>query len=269
VPYKQPVGKECAPDRLPEEDGAALAGLGHKLEEAAAVVNWLGHDFGNVLTGVLGFAELTLEQVPPGSDAHTFTQEIARAAESGAEFVRKLLRFSRRTRTQSGATVLSTLLAQEAAHWQQLLGAEHALRLEVPADTPPVDLDVETLRSLLEPLLVNARQALAGPGNVTVTVRSATLQAEECSLLLGRASPGTFVEVDVADTGSGFQREARQRWLAEPFFSTRPRHHGLGLPIVYGILRTYGGGFCIQDVLPTGTRVRVFLPVAHGSSSQG
>jgi signal transduction histidine kinase len=259
VPQKRPAGNEATPG----DEAVALARLQERLEEAADLANWLGHDFANILTGISGFAELTLSHVLPDSEAHEFVLEIQGAAERGNELVRRLLLFGRRARSQGGTSRLAVVLVQDAERWQALLGSDHTLGLDIPADAPPVGMAPEAIRTLLEPLLQNAKQAMNGPGMITVTARSVELSAADCATLLGRAKPGPFVELSVADTGSGFSPEARQGLLTKPFFSSRPRHHGLGLPIVYGICCTHGGGFRIDDNGPSGTCVRVFLPACR------
>lgn len=244
-------------------DASLLARLQQRLEDAAEVANWVGHDFANVLTGVLGFAELALSQLPPKSEVHEFIREIQQAAERGNRLISKLLLFARRQRMHGGTTALPDFVAENESRWQGLIGAEHTLSFDMPADLPAVSMAPELLRHLVEPLLINARQALDQPGKITVAARRRELSAAECGQLLGRATPGAFVELAVADTGPGFSPQARQQWLTRPFFSTRPRHHGLGLPMVYGICYTHGGGFRIEGSESHGTWVRIFLPTCR------
>jgi signal transduction histidine kinase len=232
-----------------------------RLEEAAGVTNWLAHDFGNVLTGVLGFSELCLDQLPPDSEPHQFISEIRQTAQKGADFLRKLLLFSRRNRAQSGSASLASVAVVEAARLRAAWGPAVDLRVSVPVDLPPVAIDAEPLRQLLAALLDNALKALPAGGAVTVSAERVDLAEADCQELLGRPAPGPYAEVTVADTGRGLSPEARQALLTEPFFSTRPRHHGMGLPMVYGILYTHRGGLCLQACDAGGTRVRVVLPL--------
>jgi signal transduction histidine kinase len=247
-----------------EADGGLLERwrLQQRLEEAATVAGWLAHDFGNVLTGVLGFAELALDQAPPGSELHDFLREIRQTADRGAEFIRKLLCFSRRQRSRAEVARLADVADQVAGRVRVDWGDAITLRVAVPADLPSVVLAADALGEVLHQLLDNARRALPVAGEVRVSARRVELDDAACAELLGHAQPGSFVEVEVADTGHGLSQEMRQRLLSEPFFSTRPRHRGLGLPVVYGILHSHGGGFRLETPGTGGTTARVFLPAA-------
>jgi signal transduction histidine kinase len=236
--------------------------LQQRLEEAAAVAGWLAHDFGNVLTGVLGFAELALEQAPPGSQLHDFLGEIQQTATRGADLIRKLVLFSRRHRTRAESTSLAEVTNRVAADARANWDAAVTLHVAVPAGLPAVALGGDAFAELLHQLLDNAHRALPAGGEVSLSARRAELDEAACAGLIGHAQPGSFVEVVVTDTGHGLSLEVRQRLLSEPFFSTRPRHHGLGLPVVYGILRSHGGGFSLDPAGEHGTVVRIFLPAA-------
>jgi signal transduction histidine kinase len=250
------------PDRPGHEDGelADYPRFQQRLEEAAAVAGWLAHDFGNVLTGVLGFAELALEEAPPRSQLHDHLREIRQAADRGADFIRKLLHFSRRKRTREEVAVLADVVHRLAERLRTEWGDTVALRVIVPADLPSVIVAADALGEVLHQLLDNARRAVPSAGTVTLSARRTKLDDGACGGLLGHAQPGAFVEVEVTDSGHGLSPEVRRRLLSEPFFSTRPRHHGLGLPMVYGILHSHGGGFRLETPDAGGTTVRVYVP---------
>jgi len=135
-----------------------------------------------------------------------------------------------------------------------------ALHVALPPHLPPLALDGESLREALGQLLDNAREAIAGQGVVTLSARVADLTEPECQELLGNTSPGPHVEITIADSGCGLSPETRRRLFAELFFSTKLRHRGLGLAVVYGILQTYRGGLRFGPDPEQGTAVRVFLP---------
>jgi signal transduction histidine kinase len=136
------------------------------------------------------------------------------------------------------------------------------LTVQAPADLPPVGLGADVLLEALGPLLDNARESLPGPGTVSVTAEQVSLSAAECLELWGAAQAGEFVRVDVSDDGPGLPAEVRARLFREPFFTNKPRHRGLGLAIVYGVLHSHRGGFCLLDRPGGGLTARVFLPTA-------
>jgi CheY-like chemotaxis protein len=140
------------------------------------------------------------------------------------------------------------------------------LHLAVPDDLPPVAVDPEPLRQLLGHLLANAREAIAEAGVVTLSARRTDLEELDCLDLLGNPMAGPHVELVVTDTGCGISPEARARLFLEPFFTTKPRHRGLGLAAVFGLLQSHRGGLRLGPTLEQGTAVRVFLPLAFEAS---
>lgn len=233
-----------------------------RLEDTALVVARLSHNFGNVLTGILGFTELALAQIAPDSPAFPQIQEVYQSAQRGVEFLNQLNVFSRRTPKQSRPAFLVAVVAEEASRLRAAWAEAVKLQVSVPADLPPVTLDGTALRQVLTALLDNARQAIPTKGEVVLTARRLEAGVNDCLDLLGDPRPGPCVRLTVSDNGIGFSPEAQRRVFAEPFFSTKPRHRGMGLVSVYGLLRTCGGGFRLEHGAKAGTTVHVHLPLA-------
>lgn len=234
--------------------------LQQRLEEAADLVGWLAHAFGNVLTGVLGFASLGLAELPPGTAVHGYLGEIRKAARQGQALVSRLLAFSRRTPAASGPTDVAGILAQEVDRRRAQWAPSVELSLQVPAGLPRVAIGPEALRQVLSEVLENAHAAVKPAGTVKLSARALELSPQAAGRLLGDAAAGPMVEVAIEDDGRGLAHDAWRRFLSEPFFSTKPRHRGLGLPVVYGLLRTHRGGFRIERPPEHGTVVRLMLP---------
>jgi CheY-like chemotaxis protein len=128
-------------------------------------------------------------------------------------------------------------------------------------------MEREGLRQVLHQLLDNAIEAQGNGGNITLRARVVELSVERCGELLGEPTPGPCVELEISDTGHGLSTEAREKVLVEPFFSTKHRQHGLGLAIVFGILRGCGGGFSLQNGPSGGVVARCYLPLAAQGAS--
>jgi signal transduction histidine kinase/ActR/RegA family two-component response regulator len=238
------------------------ARLQQRLEDAAHIVGRVAHDFGNVLTSILGFTELSLGMAPPNTPLHRYVAEVYQAAEQGAALTSRLKQFSQRNPAHGRPCGLGHAVGQEASRVRPLWGASATLQIDVPADLPNVLMDLVPLRQLLGHLLDNAQEALVGEGVVSLKAHRVELNEAECLELLGNPSAGSFVEVAIADNGTGFSPEARKRVFTEPFFSTKPRHRGLGLASVYGLLYTHRGGLRLEHGTGGGTVVRVYLPAA-------
>src|SRR5262249_33425328 len=138
------------------------------------------------------------------------------------------------------------------------------LRLDFPDNLPPVTLPPNALADLLGPLLDNAWEASDPKGRVTVTARLVRLSAADCLALWGSPRSGPQVRLEISDAGSGLSAAARAKLFHEPFFTDKPRHRGLGLATVYGVLTSHRGGFRLLAGSPGGVTVRVYLPVAAG-----
>ena len=148
-----------------------------RMDASARIVRRLAHDFGNILTGILGFSELSLaHQLAPSSPLHAYLTEIHRGAQNGAQYTNQLRLFARRQTTLSRSCNLAAVLAEEETRLNPALGANVALRLDVPADLPPVAVEAEPLRQALAIVLDNAREAITGSGIIDI---SAAIRAGE------------------------------------------------------------------------------------------
>ncbi len=236
-----------------------------QLEGTAQLTGKLAHDFGNVLTGILGFAELTLTQLPTASMPHRYVSEIWQAAQNGARWVEKLRLFSRRRIGPVTPGSIPAAVAAEQARARSAWGAEVALHIALPTQLPLVGVEPEPLQQALAQLLNNAREAITEEGVVTLSARLTELTEADCQELIGSPRPGPHVELTVTDTGPGLSAETRQRLFREPFYSTKVRHRGLGLAMVFGVLQAHGGGLRFGPDPECGTAVRLFLPVVGPS----
>lgn len=256
------IGVENAPANGDASSPNSAANFQHRLEEAAQVTRRLAHDYGNILTGVLGFTELALSQVPTDSPSFRYLREAHRSAQQGAELTHLLQLFGCRKATQTQPASLPIVAAEEANRLRSTVGPGVEVQWNIPSDVPAVAISEDVLRTLLAQVLDNAREALPDRGTIALSAWVAQLTTSECKDLLGKPLPGPCIEVRVADTGTGLCDEARSNLFVRPFFSTKPRHRGIGLAVVYGILTSHQGGFRIESVAKRGTVVNLYLPVA-------
>jgi signal transduction histidine kinase/ActR/RegA family two-component response regulator len=234
-----------------------------QLEAAARVTRRLAHDFGNVLTGILGFSDLSLAEVGDnGKPLHKFLTELHHSAQNGARFVERLRQFAHHGGNPRAAAPLAPALAREEARLRQL-GDAPPLSASVPDDLPPLGIDGDNLAHVLEILVENAREASRHGGEpIRVTARLVALAAGDCLDFYGDPRPGPHVEVSVSDGGTGLSADAEGRLFGEPFYTSKSRRRGLGLAAAYGILRSHRGGLCVANRPGGGARARVVVPVA-------
>ncbi len=245
------------------QNGAGTAAQQRRLEYAAVLTSRLSHDFGNYLTGIMGFTELSLSQAPLDSTLHRYLQEVLDSAKQGADWIRRLHGYCRRSAAQAWPTQLASVLAQEEARLRAtgLFGMRWEASL--PKDLPLLAVEAGALQSALAEITANAREATKDQGTIQFAARALEVSAADCQPLLGGVGPGSHVELSITDDGPGIAPENYARLFGEIFFSTKTRHRGLGLLVVYGILQRCSGGMRI-DSGPggKGTCVRLYLPSA-------
>ena len=232
------------------------------LEYSAVITGRLSHEFGNYLTGVMGFTELSLAQVPADGLLHRYLQEVLQAAKEGAEWIRRLHLFSQRNPTKPWPTPLWCIVAAEEA---RLRSAEvQGLRwvTDLPGDLPLLDIDADALQTVLTELVNNTREAGKDQVTITFTARALELAQADCHELFGSVQPGYYVELTLSDDGPGIAPDVRAKLFREMFFSTKPRHRGLGLLVVYGLMQRFHGGMRLVASPGTGTIVQLYLRVA-------
>ena len=232
-----------------------------KLDAVGKLAGGIAHDFNNLLTAISERSTL-LEQRLDGEDRED-VREIRAAAERAAMLTRRLLAFGRKQILQPRRVELAELVSDTVPFLRPLLGDDVVLDYVQPDESCPVDVDPAQLQQVLVNLALNARDAVAKDGRITLTVQRADLFSD--SARSGLELPrGTYVCISVADDGPGMDDETR-RHLFEPFFSTKAEGIGLGLATSYGIVRQSGGDMRVQTRPGAGTRVEILLPRADGA----
>ncbi|HEU4327043.1 MAG TPA: response regulator [Roseiflexaceae bacterium] len=238
-----------------------------KMDLVGQLAGGIAHDFNNLLTAITGYAELALQSIPGDEPAREDVEEILRASQRASALTRQLLTFSRRQLAEPQVIDLRELVTDLGRMLRRLLGAEISLSMSADNDLWPVRADPGQIEQILVNLAVNARDAMPGGGELTITLHNQGLQAQE---LGGRSSTeGALVALTVSDTGVGMSSEVRAR-LFEPFFTTKPHGTGLGLTICETIVRQNGGRILVESSSGHGSSIAVLLPRAdEPAASQG
>jgi len=243
------------------ERQAAEAQLRHaqKMETIGQLAGGIAHDLNNILTAILGFAELITEQIGPDKPIGPDLQEIVAAGRRGAALTRKLLAFSRKQSVQRAPMSLSGMVAGIEPMLARLIGEHIIIRANLDTAIPPVVADVAELEQVLTNLVVNARDAIGERGTITITTRMEALDETRASEL--HVSPGTWAVLEVDDTGSGMVPDV-QAWIFEPFYTTKEhgRGTGLGLAAVRRIVSQLGGTIDVTSQAGRGSTFRIYLP---------
>jgi signal transduction histidine kinase len=238
--------------------------LSQRLADAAVIAGRMAHDFDNILTGIIGFSDLTQPMLQPGSQAAGFVGEIAKVGHRGIQFTQQLHQLSRSGQVKPSPASVAAAVAKEELRLKQHMNSNLRVEKDLPPSLPPVSVDGGPLQAVIGHLMENAIEASQGGGVIRISARTAELSEAEAKTYLGRLGLGSHLLVTITDSGVGMKPEVRRRLLIEPFFTTKVRHRGLGLAIAYRVLCAHRGGLQIDSVPApgTGTQVRVVLPLA-------
>jgi signal transduction histidine kinase len=247
------IGPVIDPDRLYQ-----------RLGDAAVIAGRMAHDFDNLLQGIIGFSDLTLPLLVPGSQPANFVAEISKVGQRGIQFTQQLHHLSRSGQVKPNPASVPLAVAKEEVRLKPLSPAGVRVEKDFLQNLPPVAVEAGPLQIVLGHLLENAVEACSQGGVVRVTARPVELTDTDARGYLGRVGVGGHLQITIADTGPGIKPEVRRRLFVEPFFTTKVRHRGLGLAIAYRVLCSHRGGIQLEPVPPpgTGTQVRVVLPLA-------
>ncbi|MBU4270211.1 response regulator [Candidatus Dependentiae bacterium] len=239
-----------------------------KMESVGRLASGVAHDYNNILSVILGYTELALDKVGPNDPLHADLMEILAAAKRSADITRQLLAFARKQIVAPKVLALNETLEAMFKLLRQLIGEDIDLSWNPRANLWAVKIDPSQLDQILVNLCVNARDAIAGVGKVTIETDKVTLDAAYCDDHAGFI-PGDFVLLAVSDNGSGMDKETLGK-LFEPFFTTKGvgRGTGLGLATVYGIVKQNKGFINVYSEIGKGTTFRIYLPRHAGDNEE-
>lgn len=232
----------------------------HKMEAIGRLAGGVAHDFNNVLTAILGYADLLLDQFAEDDARRDDVQEIRLAAERAAALTRQLLAFSRKQMIQPQRLDLNTVVDSLHKLLARLVGEDIPLAINTAPGLWTVMADPGQIEQVLMNLAANGRDAMPEGGALTIATGNVVVAREEPRERPG-LRPGEYVTLTVSDTGTGIPEDLRLH-IFEPFFTTKEQGKGtgLGLATVYGIVKQNQGGIYLASEPGKGTRFVMYLP---------
>lgn len=264
------VATDVTDQRRAEAERANLAAQVQqmqKLESIGRLAGGVAHDFNNQLGVILGNAEMALLRLDAAGPEHEGLAEIRDAALRSGHLTRQLLAFARQQAIQPTMLDLNKTVANVLGMLRRLIGENIALIWRPAADLWPVTMDASQVEQILANLALNARDAIAGHGTITVATSNVVLDAAWCALHPD-AEPGEHTRLTVTDDGCGMDGDVLAK-IFEPFFTTKGvgEGTGLGLASVYGAIRQNGGAITVTSAVGRGTSFAIHLPRAGGDQA--
>jgi PAS domain S-box-containing protein len=240
-----------------------------KMKAIGQLAGGVAHDFNNQLTGVSGYADLLLDLFRGHAQAEEYLEQIQLAVRRSSGLTQQLLAFSRQEVARSSVVDLHALIAETAGILERSIDKKIRVTRQLLADNPLVKGDPSGLQNAILNLALNARDAMAAGGQLTITSENLVLDADACSRLAPPISPGSFIVISVTDDGHGIAPEHLQR-IFEPFFTTKAKGQGtgLGLATAYGTVKTHQGAISVYSEVGKGTTVRLYLPAFVGQGNE-
>ena len=233
-----------------------------KLESLAVLAGGIAHDFNNLLVGILGNASLALEELPPDSPIREHLQDVQTSAQRAAELARQMLAYSGRGQFIIEDVDLNSLVEETGQLLRITVASGTTFQYQLEPSLPPVEGDATQLRQVLMNLVMNASDALGDDAGL-VTIRTGMTTVDHVYLagtyLGADIAEGTYVSIEVSDSGVGMSPEVMER-MFDPFFTTKFTGRGLGLAAVLGIVRAHHGTIRVQSEPGKGTTVQLLLP---------
>jgi signal transduction histidine kinase/CheY-like chemotaxis protein len=241
-----------------QESEAALR-QAQKMEAIGQLTGGVAHDFNNLLMAIMGNLDLLKKQVGDNPRCHRLIEGALQGAHRGATLTQRMLAFARQQDLRTGSVDLGKLVAGMQDLLDRTLGPRVSLALDVQEGLPLANVDANQIELAILNLAINARDAMAGGGAITISV-------DYPRVIPAGLLPGRYVRVRVGDTGSGMDEETLKKAI-EPFFSTKEvgKGTGLGLSMVHGLAVQLGGLFDLQSTPNVGTVATLWLPATDAA----
>ncbi len=231
-----------------------------KMQAIGQLAGGIAHDFNNMLSVIIGHTEIALQDVPPEGQAAQSLMQILQAGERAKHLVSRILTFSRGGPVEKSIVRLSTIVHEVLGFLKMTIPSSVTVSSRLQAESGAVIANATQIHEAVMNLASNAVHAMDGKGVLTVSLSEERLAAAVPGRI-GAIGPGVFSVIDVQDTGVGMEKALVDKAF-EPFFTTKPagKGTGMGLSVVYGIMRDHGGDIVVESSPGKGTSMKLYFP---------
>ncbi len=239
-----------------------------KLESLGLLAGGIAHDFNNILTGVLGYSSLLKNLVPDTEKIYRYIETIDKSAKRATNLTQQLLGFARKGKYSIEKFNINATIKEVIGFLKETFDRSISIVMEAEDSLPLIEGDSGQIYQALINLCLNARDAMPEGGRLYIKTEFYLLHDERIYDLF-RIPPGEYVRISVTDTGKGMSSDVKQR-IFEPFYTTKAvgKGTGLGLAMVYGIIKNHGGYINVYSEPDLGTCMRICLPKVEGDADE-
>ncbi len=263
------VARDITKRKKAEEEKALLEEQliqAQKMEAVGTLAGGIAHDFNNLLQAILGYSQILLINKDPDDPETVNLKQIEMSAKRARELTQQLLAFSRRVKSELRPVDLNQEVRQVEKLLKRVIPKMIEIEVHFGENLFPINADPAQLEQVMMNLCVNAKDAMPEGGRLILETGNVVLDEVYCKSHLG-AKPGRYVQLTISDTGGGMDKHTLEH-IFEPFFTTKEKDKGtgLGLAMVYGIVKNHGGYIMCYSELGKGTTFKIYFPVLEGRS---
>ncbi len=233
-----------------------------KMESIGTLAGGIAHDFNNVLFSIIGYTDLTMDDVPEGSLAQSNLKEVLIAANRAKDMVKQILAFSRQTETEKKPVKVQAVVKEAIGLLKTSIPTTIEIRQNIDKDCKPVMADPTQIHQVVMNLATNAYHAMREKGGVlAIDVAEEEISMDD-SASYPDLHPGTYIKLTVSDTGHGMDKAVMEK-IFDPYFTTKPvdQGTGMGLSTIHGIIKSHGGDIKVYSEPGKGTVFHVYFPL--------
>ncbi len=232
-----------------------------KLESLGTLISGLAHDFNNLLGIILGYADLLKDANLPQDKMIEYIDFISKAASRGSSLIKQLLMFARKVEPVLTTVQVNAIISEIKLLISETFPKNIIISTELEENLPSIVADPTQIHQAILNLCLNARDAMPSGGNLSISTK--IIGGEDLLEKFPEANENKYIRISVSDTGVGMSREMISR-IFDPFYTTKPpgRGTGLGLTIVYSIMKAHQGFIDVKSKIAVGTTIHLYFPVA-------
>jgi PAS domain S-box-containing protein len=257
------IGRDITERKAIESEKQALWNQllqAQKMESVGRLASGISHDFNNILTGILGYAELISRELDEKHPAKKKVATIINSCKSAAKLTRQLLAFSRKQVLDMRLNNLNIILDKMSNMLERMVGTDIKVQINSKNKIKNTKVDSTQIEQILLNLVINAKNAMPHGGDLTIEIKNVTFSNEDTRIHKGTKA-GDYVMLSVADTGVGIEKDIQEN-IFEPFFTTREKEKGsgLGLSTVFGIVKQHNGFIIVDSEPGKGAVFKLYFP---------